>query len=118
MAGFIKLTVPIDQLAQQGMTIVNSFGEGMVRFIGLSEVLGAIGLILPAALRIKPVLTPIAAIGIAIIMIMATGYHISKGEPFVPAIVLFALASFVAWGRFKKAPIQPKNKATDILKGS
>ena len=108
MAGFMKLTTPIPQLAAQGMTYVNSFGEGMVRFIGISEILGAIGLILPAALRIKPVLTPVAAVGLAIVMVLAFGYHVSNNEPFTPTIVLFALAAFVAWGRFKKAPIRPK----------
>lgn len=108
MAGFMKITAPIEQLAQGGMTFVNHYGVGMVRFIGISEVLGAIGLILPAALRIRPVLTPLAAVGLAIIMVLACAYHISHSEPFVPPVVLFALAVFVAWGRFKKVPVQPK----------
>ncbi|WP_461490071.1 DoxX family protein [Pontibacter sp. HJ8] len=108
MAGFMKLVTPLPELAAQGMTYVNSFGEGMVRFIGISELLAAIGLIMPAALRIKPVLTPLAALGLAVIMVLAFGYHLMNNEPFVPTIVLFALAAFVAWGRFKKAPIQPK----------
>jgi putative oxidoreductase len=108
VAGFMKITAPIDQLAQSGMTFVNQYSVEMVRFIGISEVLGAIGLILPAALRIKPILTPLAAIGIAIIMILAFFYHISHNEPFIPIITLFALAAFVAWGRYKKIPIHAK----------
>ncbi|MFY0654661.1 MAG: DoxX family protein [Cyclobacteriaceae bacterium] len=108
MAGFMKITTPIDELAANGMSFVNVFSEGMVRFIGVSEVLGGIGLILPALLRIKPVLTPIAAIGLAVVMVLAAIYHISVGEPPVPNIILLALASFVGWGRIKKAPIQPK----------
>lgn len=108
MAGFMKISAPVEQLAQSGMGFVNSFGVGTVRFIGISELLGAIGLILPAALRIKPILTPLAAVGIAIIMVLACVYHISHNEPFIPVVVLLALASFVAWGRFKKAPIQAK----------
>lgn len=108
MAGFMKISVPIDQLAESGMTFVNYYSEEMVRFIGISEVLGAIGLILPAALRIKPILTPLGAFGIAIIMILAFFYHISHNEPFFPVIVLFGLAAFVAWGRYKKVPIQAK----------
>ncbi|HMR84198.1 MAG TPA: DoxX family protein [Niabella sp.] len=108
MAGFMKTTAPIEQLAQGGMSFVNSYGVGMVRFIGISELLGAIGLILPAALRIKPALTPLAAVGIAIIMVLACIYHISNSEPFMPATVLLALAVFVAWGRYKKAPVLPK----------
>ncbi|MDF9799402.1 putative oxidoreductase [Catalinimonas alkaloidigena] len=107
-AGFMKIATPIDQLAEGGMSFVNSFEAGMVRFIGISEVLGALGLILPAALRIKPVLTPIAAVGVAIIMVLATTYHVMHSETFLPNIILFALAVFVAWGRFKKAPIQAK----------
>ncbi len=107
MAGFMKITAPIEQLAQSGMSFVNVFGVGTVRFIGVSEVLGAIGLILPAALRIKLILTPLAAAGIATVMVLATIYHIYVGEPPI-TIILFALAAFVAWGRFRKAPIQPR----------
>lgn len=108
LAGFMKVTAPIEQLEQSGMTFVNDYGAGMVRFIGISEILGALGLILPAALRIKPILTPIAAVGLSIIMILATIYHISNYEPIVGALVFLALTSFIAWGRFSKAPIQPK----------
>ena len=108
MAGLMKITSPIDELAANGMSFVNSFSEGTVRFIGISEVLGGIGLILPALLRIKPILTPLAAIGLAVVMVLAATYHISVGEPPVPNIILFALFSFIAWGRIKKAPIQPK----------
>lgn len=108
VAGFMKMTAPIEQLAQNGMTFVNHFDAGMVRFIGIAEVLGAIGLILPSALRILPILTPLAAVGIAIIMVLAANDHISHGEPFLPTIVLFALAAFVVWGRYKKAPITAK----------
>lgn len=108
MTGFMKLTAPIDELAANGMSFVNTFSEGMVRFIGISELLGGIGLILPALLKIKPILTPIAALALAIVMVLATIYHISVGEPPVPNIILFTLTVFVAWGRLKKVPIQPK----------
>ncbi len=108
MVGFMKTTAPAEQLVQSGMSYVNSYGVGMARFIGISELLGAIGLILPAALRVKPVLTPLAAVGIAIIMLLACAYHISNSEPFVPALVLLVLAVFIAWGRLTKAPVLPK----------
>lgn len=108
MAGFMKISSPIEQLAASGMTFVNSCSSGMVRFIGISEVLGAIGLILPAALRRKPILTPIAAIGITIIMILAIGYHFLHNEPIIPPLALLVLASFVTWGRLNKVPIEPK----------
>ncbi|MFM7637112.1 MAG: DoxX family protein [Crocinitomicaceae bacterium] len=108
IAGFMKITMPVEELAKNGMSFVSYYGVGTVRFIGISEVLGALGLILPAALRIKPFLTPFAALGIAIIMVLATSYHVTHSEPFIPTIILFLLASFVTWGRFKKAPIQAK----------
>lgn len=108
MAGFMKLSLPIAELAAKGMGFVNHTSEGMVRFIGLVELVGAIGLILPSALRILPFLTSLAAVGIAIIMVLAANDNISHGEPFLPIVVLFALAAFVAWGRYKMAPIQAK----------
>ena len=108
MAGFMKTSAPIEQLAQNGMTFVNDFAPGMVRFIGISELLAAIGMILPSALRIKPMLTPLAAAGIAIIMVLGTAFHLMHGEPFAAALVFLAISVFVAWGRFVKAPIQPK----------
>ena len=108
MAGFMKLTMPINELAANGMSFVDAFSEGMVRFIGISELIGAIGLLLPALLRIKPILTPIAALGLATVMVLAAIYHITHSEPPVPNFILLALASFVAWGRFKKVPIQSK----------
>ncbi len=108
MSGFMKLCMPIQELAAKGMGFVNHTSEGMVRFIGAAEILGALGLILPAALRIKPVLTPLAAVGIAVIMVLATKEHLSQNEPIVPTVVFFALAVFVAWGRFAKVPIPAK----------
>ena len=108
MAGFMKMTAPIEQLAQMGMTFVNRLDAGTVRFIGISEMFGAIGLILPAALRIKPMLTPLAAVGIAVIMVLAIFQHASNNEPYLPNVFLLALAAFVAWGRFIKAPVQAK----------
>lgn len=108
MAGFMKITMPVEELTKNGMSFVSNFGIGTVRSIGISEVLGALGLILPAALRIKPFLTPLAALGIAIIMVLATSYHVTHSEPFIPTIILFLLALFVTWGRFKKVPILSK----------
>jgi putative oxidoreductase len=108
MAGFMKLTAPLEELLSKGMTFVQEYQPRSVRFIGVSEVLGGLGLILPSAFRIKPILTPIAAMGIAIIMLLATIYHITHEEPTVPSVVLFLLAVFIAWGRFKKAPIAAK----------
>jgi uncharacterized membrane protein YphA (DoxX/SURF4 family) len=107
-AGFMKITTPIDQLLQAGMSFVSTYGLGTVRFIGISELLGAIGLILPSALRIKPILTVFAALGIATVMVLATLYHLTNNEPFFVTIVLGLLALFVAWGRYKLVPIPAK----------
>lgn len=109
MAGIMKATQPIEELSQS-MTWVNDFSAGMVKFIGISELLGGIGLLLPALLRIKPIFTPLAALGLFIIMVLAFIYHISNAEYQALGInlILGAIAVFIAWGRYKKAPIQPK----------
>ena len=81
---------------------VEDFSAGTVRFIGIAELLGGLGLILPAATGIAPILTPIAATGLAVIMVLAAATHIRRKEPSGVAVnaVLFLLAAVVAWGRF------------------
>lgn len=81
-----------------------------VRLIGFSEIIGSIALILPSLLRIKPWLTPWAAIGIAVVMMLAIFFNVSMGETSVIGIniLLFLIAMFVAWGRFTRSPIPPK----------
>lgn len=76
-----------------------SLSKGLVTFIGISELAGALGLILPMASGIAPVLTPLAAAGLAIIMLLATGFHLKRREPAYMTIVLLVLSGFVAWGR-------------------
>ena len=75
--------------------------HGLFIFIGLCEVAGAIGLILPLLTGVFPFLTAWAAAGLAIIMILAFAFHLYRGESshLAPVIVLFLLASFVVWGR-------------------
>ena len=72
----------------------------LMTMVGISEVAGALGLILPWATGILPALTPLAALGLAVIMIGATNYHRQGGERPVLTIVLFVLALFVAVARF------------------
>lgn len=108
MAGFAKIGTPVDELANSGMTFVDKLGTGMVRFIGVCEMLGGLGLLLPALLRIKPFLTAYAAAGLATIMALATIYHISQQEMFIHTTILMVLAGFIAWGRLKKVPIKAK----------
>ena len=82
----------------------------LVRFIGICELLGAAGLILPAALKIRPQLTTLAAAGLSTIMLLANLMHIYRGEYYVlpMTLLLFALAAFVTYGRWKLAPFTPK----------
>ena len=110
MAGIMKLTTPIVELAKQ-LPWASEVPEMLVRFIGLSEFLGAVGLILPAATRIQPKLTGFAAVGLVVVMLLAGAFHISRGEiQALPAsVILGGLSAFVAWGRLKKAPIAPRS---------
>ena len=111
MAGGMKLTAPVDALQAQ-MPWVNGALGGAVGFIGLAEVLGGFGLLLPAATRIAPVLTPIAASGLTVVMVLATMTHVTRGEfEMIPVtLTIGAAAAFIAWGRFGKAPIAPRGK--------
>jgi putative oxidoreductase len=108
MAGFMKSTQPVDALVQAGIAWASQVPLPLVRFIGISELAGAIGLILPAATKIKPALTPLAALGLLTVMILAMTFHLSRGEGQALPInmVLGGLAAFVAWGRTKKVPIR------------
>ncbi len=108
-SGLMKITTPIEQLHAQMPWTTGGMG-GLVRFIGVAEVLGAVGVVFPAATRIKPQLTPLAALGLVVVMILASITHISRGEiGMVPVnLVLAGLAAFVAWGRTKRAPIAPR----------
>jgi len=105
MAGLMKVTTPIAELAVKMAWVAEM--PALVRFIGTSELLGAIGVLLPAATRIKPILTPIAAAALVVVMVLAAGFHIYRGEipQMAPSVILGLLAAFVAWGRFTKAPI-------------
>jgi uncharacterized membrane protein YphA (DoxX/SURF4 family) len=100
--GLTKLTQPRRKMAAGPMSWAAQVTDRQFRAIGVVEVLGAVGLILPAALKIAPVLTPIAAVGLALTMIAAVLTHLQLGEAdrIGPAIVLFLLLVFVAVERF------------------
>lgn len=106
MAGFMKLTTPIAELAKQ-MPWTGDVPVSLVRLIGVAELAGALGLILPALTRIRPALTILAAGGLALVMVLAAGFHLTRSEMpmVVPNLVLGFLAGLVAWGRSKKTPI-------------
>ena len=102
--GGTKLILPIEVLTEQ-TPLLGLF----VRFLGVAEVLGAIGLILPGLLRIWPVLTPLAASGLVIIMIGATVLTLVGVVPVGAAMALIPLvvgllSAFVAYGRWRLAP--------------
>jgi putative oxidoreductase len=110
MAGVMKTTMPIAQLTQT-MGWPGDLPVALVRFIGLAELAGAVGLILPAVTRIKPALTALAAAGLVVVMGLASIFHISRGElQALPInLTLGALAALVAWGRFSKVPIPARS---------
>ncbi|MCU1643001.1 MAG: DoxX family protein [Nocardia sp.] len=101
LAGAMKSTQPKEKLAEK-MPWVQDVSTGTLRLIGITELLGGLGLVLPAWTGIAPVLTPIAASGIALIMVLAAGVHVRRKEFNALPVnaVLLALAVFVAWGRF------------------
>jgi len=101
MAGIMKSTQPIDKLVKSGLVWTERFSVSTVRQIGVSEFLGAVGLILPLWLNMLPILTPIAASGLAIVMILAIFHHLKHKEykAIIFNLVLFSLAAFVAYER-------------------
>lgn len=100
-AGVGKLTQPREKLVER-MAWAEDFTDAQVKGIGAVELLGAIGLVLPAATGILTWLTPLAAAGLAVTMLLAALVHVRRKEmPFVAVnLVLAALAAFVAWQRF------------------
>src|SRR5919205_1202779 len=79
-AGLMKLTQPKEKLAASGMDWTEDFGAGTVKAIGALEVLAAVGLILPAALDVVPVLVPLAALGLVLLMAGAIVTHARRKE--------------------------------------
>jgi len=108
-AGGMKLILPLEKMAGP----VELPGS-LLRFIGVWEVLGAVGLILPSILRIRPGLTPLAACGLVIIMIGATVITLGAGliGPAVTSLVVGLLAAFVAYGRWRLAPLGGSSRDT------
>ena len=108
MAGIMKATQPIDKLQERMSWIESLNPHTLVRGIGIVEILGAIGLILPALTGILPWLTPLAAGGLALTMIGAMALHISRKDAPVHLatnIVLLLLAAFVLYGRAVAVPL-------------
>jgi len=102
-AGGTKLILPLDVLMSMGSPNQIQLPGWFVRFIGVAEVLGALGLILPGLLHIRPGLTPLAAIGLVIIMIGATVITLAGGDvaPALIPLLVGLLSAFVAYGRWR-----------------
>lgn len=110
-AGILKTTQSMEALAAGGMEFTIDYPELLTRFIGTMELLGAVGILLPAITRILPRLTPLAALGLSTIQVLAIGLHYTRGElaeSWPVNFTLLALSLFVLWGRTKQVPIQAR----------
>ena len=107
VAGGAKLILPLDQMT--GPVVLPGW---FLRFIGVAEVLGALGVVLPGLLRIRPGLIPLAAAGLVIIMIGATVVMWTSGMVAVALlnVVVALLAAFVAYGRWWRAPYRDASR--------
>src|SRR5262245_28365969 len=105
-AGVVHGLLPVEEVAKSAPW-ADDVPVALLRFIGISELAGAIGVLVPALTRIKPFLTPLAALGCLTLMILAAVFHLSRGETgMVPLNLSVALvAAFVWWGRSRKVPI-------------
>jgi uncharacterized membrane protein len=102
-SGVMKFVMSVEQMQQGPVVLPGAF----LRFIGVAEVLGGLGLILPSLLRIRPGLTPLAALGLIIIMAGAVWIGFVGGQlatVLIPLVVLLLLV-FVAYGRWRLAPV-------------
>jgi hypothetical protein len=107
--GWILLVPPASIVDQMNA----SMSRGLQLFIGVAEVLAAVGLTLPALTRIQPWLVSAAAVGLMIVMISATVFHISRGEvsSAITTFVLLVMATFVAYMRWRVLPIRSRTAA-------
>ena len=109
LAGSMHAFMPIEQAAKIAAWVASA-PVALVRFIGVAELAGAIGVVLPGATRVKPWLTPLAAAGLAITMLLAMPVHIARGEVSLLGrnIAALSLAGFVVWGRASRVRISAR----------
>jgi uncharacterized membrane protein YphA (DoxX/SURF4 family) len=110
-AGVMKLVLPLDQM-KGPVELPGAF----LRFLGVAETAGGLGLILPSLLRIRPGLTPLAAAGLVIIMIGAIVITLVGGDPIMAltSAVVGLLAAFVAYGRWRLAPLARRSQRSPL----
>jgi len=104
VSGSLKIVVPREKLAEK-LHWPGTWSDTNVKLLGLAEVLGAVGLIVPGITGILPVLTPIAAVCLAVLMAGAVKTHRDLKEPTAPAFVLVVLCLVVAAARFALVPL-------------
>lgn len=120
MSGAIKLLLPMDQLAPKNPW-VTQVPEWLTPLIGIAELAGGLGLILPSVLRIEPRLSVYAAFSLSLVMLLAIAFHAYRQEyAAIPVnVFLLAAAAYVGWSRLRKFPIESKsytNPFADPLK--
>jgi uncharacterized membrane protein YphA (DoxX/SURF4 family) len=100
-------------------TMNEQLGVGFRLFLGVAEIAGAIGIVLPAVTRIMAWLTPLAAACLAFVVASATVLHLSRGETnsAVSTVILFLLAAFVAYARWRVRPIAARSGSTSATRG-
>lgn len=96
----MKVVRPKPALVSAGMGYAEDFSDSAIKAIGVLEIVGAVGLILPRLLNVAPILTPIAAVGLAAVMAGAVVVHIRRKEQFAPAMALGVLSLVLAVIRF------------------
>lgn len=106
MAGMPKAFQPLGEISET-ITWVPDVAPPLVRFIGISEILGAVGLLVPALTRLFPVLTTYAGAGLSLVMLAASVFHGTRGEmvPALSTFMVFVIALFITYGRRKLVPI-------------
>jgi uncharacterized membrane protein YphA (DoxX/SURF4 family) len=109
--GLMKTFLSPEALGGMGVSFARDVPYWLLRFIGVSELAGSLGIVLPALTRVMPFFTPLAALGFVTIQVLAIGFHIMRGEFAMMAPLNFALLGlslFVLWGRTRKLPISPR----------
>lgn len=105
---YMKLAAPAEEVAK--MMVWAAQYPNLKTFTGIVDLLGGLGILLPALTRIQPRLTVLAALGIVVLQVLAFGFHASRGEwPATPFnVILLGLAVFVLWGRSRAVPVAPR----------
>ncbi len=105
---YMKLAAPAEEVAK--MMVWAAQYPNLKTFTGIVDLLGGLGILLPALTRIQPRLTVAAALGIVVLQVLAFGLHAARGEwPATPFnVILLCLAAFVLWGRSRAAPVAPR----------